>query len=118
MKRRALFLLGWMLVGLGIIGAFVPIMPTTPFMIAAAFCFSRSSPKAHDWLYNHKVFGPPLKNWDEHRAISRKVKIISTTMILAGTVFMWFTVPILWVKILITTIQCLIIAFLITRNET
>ncbi len=59
---------------LGIIGAFLPVMPTTVFLLAAAACFARSSPRLHGWLLGHPVFGPPIRNWEDHRAISRPAK--------------------------------------------
>lgn len=61
---------GTLSAGLGLIGIVVPLLPTTPFMILAAACFARSSPRLHDWLWNHRVFGPAIRDWREHRAIS------------------------------------------------
>lgn len=59
---------------LGIIGAILPLMPTTVFLLAAAACFARSSPRLHGWLLDHPTFGPPIRNWQEHGAISRGAK--------------------------------------------
>lgn len=79
----------WLVIGLGFtalgfIGALLPIMPTVPFLIVAAFCFSRSSQRFHDWLMTHRVFGPPLADWRRSGAISRRVKWIATLSMLAG----------------------------------
>ena len=49
--------------GIGLIGIVVPLLPTTPLMILAAACFARSSPRLHDWLWNHRVFGPAIRDW-------------------------------------------------------
>lgn len=56
-------------VGLGLAGVALPLLPTTPFMILAAACFARSSPRLHDWLWNHRLFGPTIRDWRQHRAI-------------------------------------------------
>ena len=79
---------GWFFVGLGLIGAAVPIMPTTCFMIAALACFTRGSPRLANWLLNHPRFGAPLSDWQEHRAISRPTKRVA----IAGLVIAWLIV--------------------------
>ena len=62
----------------------MPIMPTVPFLILAAFCFSRSSDRLHDWLVTHHVFGPPILAWRKDRAVPRRIKWISSASIAAG----------------------------------
>lgn len=79
---RYLYLgLGWFFVALGVIGAFLPVMPTTIFLIIAAWCFARSSPELEAWLLNHRVFGATLRNWRERGAISRRAKLMACSMI-------------------------------------
>lgn len=76
--RRLLWLgLGLVCLALGVIGAFLPLLPTTSFMLLAAFAFARSSPRLHDWLLSHKVFGPLIQNWQSHGAITTQAKIAS-----------------------------------------
>ena len=69
--------------GLGALGAALPLLPTTPFVLAAAFCFARSSERWHAWLLAHRTFGPLIINWQEHRAISRNTKIVSVLSMIA-----------------------------------
>lgn len=70
-------LLGLTCVGLGTLGIFLPLLPTTIFLIIAAWAFARSSPRLHAWLYNHPRFGPTLRNWYAHRVISRRAKTLA-----------------------------------------
>jgi len=71
-------ILGWMCVGLAVVGTVLPLMPTVPFVLAAAFCFEKGSPKLHAWLTEHPTFGPPLKDWRQHRVIRWPAKILAT----------------------------------------
>lgn len=78
MTRLAWLVLGYVSLGLGILGIPLPILPTTPFLILAAVAFSNGSQRMHDWLLNHKRLGPPIADWREHGAISRFTKWLST----------------------------------------
>ncbi|NRD89353.1 DUF454 domain-containing protein [Sphingopyxis sp. BSNA05] len=66
---------GLLLLGVGFVGAFLPLLPTVDFLILALACFARSSPRLEAWLLNHPRFGPGLRAWREERAISRKARI-------------------------------------------
>ena len=72
MKKIILLAFGHLFLVLGIIGAFLPVLPTTPFLLLAAFFYSKSSDKIHNWLMNHKYLGPPLKDWHERGVIGLK----------------------------------------------
>src|SRR5688572_12689768 len=82
-RRILYFGLGWMFFVLGLIGAVLPVVPTTPFMLLAAWAFSNSSRRFEQWLLEHRWFGPGIKRWREHRVVPAKVKRVSyATMLL------------------------------------
>jgi uncharacterized membrane protein YbaN (DUF454 family) len=68
---------GALSLALGAIGIVVPVLPTTPFVLLAAFCFARGSPALHRWLLANRAFGPLLRDWEEHRSIERRTKIVA-----------------------------------------
>jgi uncharacterized protein len=79
-RRIALIALGFTFVGLGVLGVFLPLLPTTPFILLAAACFARSSARFHGWLRAHRIFGPLIREWEEHRAIPRRAKYVAIAM--------------------------------------
>jgi uncharacterized membrane protein YbaN (DUF454 family) len=116
--RYAMIGLAMFFLLLGFIGVFLPIMPTTPFVLLAAVCFARSSPRFYNWLMNHQWFGPSLRDWKTTRGIRRKVKIVAITVLtlsMAPTII--FVIPIMGVKILMTVIGLIVAAFIATRPD-
>lgn len=85
-RKIALMALGWIFVGLGLVGVLLPVLPTTPFMLVALWCFARSSDRFHAWLYNHRFFGPPLRKWERHRVIPLRAKVFALTA-MGGSLF-------------------------------
>jgi uncharacterized membrane protein YbaN (DUF454 family) len=89
MKKVLYSTLGLFLTLLGIVGAFLPVMPTTVFLIGALFCFTRSSPRLENWLIQHPKYGPGLVAWRKHGAISKKVKCIACCSMLLSFIFVY-----------------------------
>jgi uncharacterized membrane protein YbaN (DUF454 family) len=89
--RVVYFCMGWVLVALGVIGAVTPLLPTTIFLIGAAGCFGRSSPRLEAWLLDHPTFGKPLRDWRASGAISRPAKIMACAGMTFGFVVFWFS---------------------------
>ena len=84
----------WQLAGLislvlGVIGIFLPLLPTTPFVLLSAFCFSRSSQKLHDWLLAHPRLGPPILEWRDLGAISKRAKGLAAIALVLAFVIAW-----------------------------
>ena len=88
-KKNLYIVLGSICVALGAIGIFVPLLPTTPLLLLAAFLYVRSSKKLHSWLMDQKILGPFLKNYIEHKAITKRMRIwvlvgLWTTLIISS----------------------------------
>ena len=84
-RKWLLLSAGILAVGLGVVGAFVPLLPTTPFLLLAAACFARSSDRHYEWLLNHRWMGAHVRNYREHRATTRRVKAV-TMVLLWGSI--------------------------------
>jgi hypothetical protein len=100
-KRTLLIIAGFLSLGFGVAGIFLPLLPTTPFILLAAFCFSRSSERLHQWLLQHPRLGSLISDWEKNGVIQLKVKIIATlTMVLLVSYplfFMGFHFILKWV---------------------
>ncbi|MGI6855214.1 YbaN family protein [Mesorhizobium sp. 1B3] len=87
---RAIYLaLGLFFVALGFVGAFLPVLPTTPFLILAAACFARSSRRLENWLLEHPRFGPLLRDWRLRGAIPKKAKLAALVGTSLGFLVFW-----------------------------
>ncbi len=110
------FSLGWLFFALGAIGALLPVMPTTPFMLLALWAFSQSSERFHNWLYNHRFFGPPLQKWQQYRVIPLPAKIVSVSFMSISLVYMTLFVPVpIWVKAIIASLMAYGAWFILTK---
>lgn len=90
---------GVFFVGLAAIGVVLPILPTVPFLLLAAFFFAKGHPEWAERLYNHPRYGPSLRSWRDKRAISRKAKTSAIIAMTVGVGFTWFTIGWPWVMI-------------------
>ncbi|MGY4396651.1 uncharacterized membrane protein YbaN (DUF454 family) [Sphingomonas sp. UYAg733] len=114
--RTGWLLLGLFCVGLGLIGVVVPLMPTTIFMILAAGCFARSSPKLEAWLLDHPRFGPVLRAWRREKAIPRAAKIAACSgMALGFSLFLLCAHPSLWLALVVALLLGGCAAFIVSR---
>lgn len=107
---------GLLAVALGAIGVFLPIMPTVPFLLLAAFCFARSHPEWERRLLDHPQYGASLRDWRARRAISRRAKVTAIGAMSVGAAVTWFTLGWPWVGI---SLAVLVIcgSWIWTRNE-
>jgi len=105
LTRIVLIFCGYASLSLGIIGIFLPILPTTPFILLASACFLRSSNKLHSWLTNHSVFGDYIFAYQRFKAVSGSAKVVSLVLLWASILYsVLFVVSILWVKALLLLI--------------
>jgi len=106
MKQRlikiGLTTLGFITLIVGIIGVFIPLLPTTPFLLISAACFMRSSERLYNWLLNHRLFGKTIRGFREHHAIPLRTKILAVCLlwvtILASAIFY---IDLLWIRIIL-----------------
>ena len=115
---RAFWLgLGLVCVALGAIGVFLPLLPTTIFLIIAAYAFARSSERLHSWLLSNKVFGPLIKDWQDHGRIRRPAKAMAVISMGVIILLSWiFGAPTL-VIVLQAVILFPVAGFIVTRPE-
>lgn len=110
MQRTILIIIGWLAVALGTLGVVLPLLPTTPFILLAAWCFARSSPRFHHWLLYRSWFGGYLRFWQQHKAMPKGVKPRAILLILVTFAVSLWLVKMAWVRILLLVIlSCLLI---------
>ncbi len=112
LRRGLLLVLGTVALALGIIGIFLPLLPTTPWLLAAAWCYARSSQRFYNWLLHNRWFGSYIRNYREGRGILLRHKIVALTTLwlTIGSTMLFFTDK-LWLRLLL-----FIIATLVTRH--
>ena len=111
--------LGHLCVVVGVIGIFLPLLPTTPFLLLAAFCYSKGSERLHAWLLSHPRLGGPVTRWQEHGVITTRAKVISVVLIVASMSYpLLFRELPAWARIAASATAIGVIAFLVTRPST
>jgi uncharacterized membrane protein YbaN (DUF454 family) len=111
---RALALLS---LALGIVGAFLPVLPTVPFILLAAWAGSRGWPALERWLLDHSHFGPPIHRWRERGAVPRGAKWMATLMMTASAIGLAFTPLPLWLRIAVPVVMATVAVWLWLRPE-
>lgn len=106
MIRLLWLCIGGLSLALGVLGLFLPVLPTTPLVILAAFAFGRSAPRFHAWLAGHRLFGPIIADWQAHHAIAPRFKAVAAGMMAAAFgLSLWMQLPatVLWVQAICLT---------------
>jgi uncharacterized protein len=94
--RWAWLLLAYFALGLAVLGVVLPGLPTTPFVLVAAWAAAQGSPRLHAWLLAHPTFGPTIRNWQRYGAVSRKAKWLATVMMVVCALVLWWFAPNAW----------------------
>lgn len=120
---RGLFKYIYLVIGtvsliLGIIGAFLPLLPTTVFLLITAFCYERGSERFHNWLIEHRWFGPPILDWRRHQVIRPRAKWLATAMMSIGAYFVLtsFRIPV-WGKWSYVLLMVGVLSFIWSRKS-
>lgn len=115
-KRILFLILGILTTLLAFIGIFLPLLPTTPFLLLSAYFFSHSSETLHNWLINHRLFGPIILDWRKYGIIRKKAKIISIMLIVILFGYTLIFVPVqVTIKIIVSLIGISVSTFILTR---
>lgn len=102
--KLLLTIVGMLAIVLGVIGIFLPLLPTTPFLLLAAACFARSSKGMHDWLMNHRLFGDYLCNYEAGRGIPAQAKVLALVMMWSSLAYAAWRYESLWLRVLIVMV--------------
>ncbi|WP_425915720.1 YbaN family protein [Pseudomonas sp. GWSMS-1] len=115
--RYALLAIGWLSVALGVIGIFLPVLPTTPFLLLAAACFMRSSKRFYTWLVNHRQLGPWIVDYLEGQGIPLKGKVYAISLMWLSIGLSCYLVPLFWARAFMLT-SAVLVSLYILRQKT
>lgn len=104
MKKQILIIIGVISLGLGIVGIFLPLLPTTPFLLLSSFCFSKSSERLHKFIINNKIFGQYIRDYQEKKGITLKNKIFVLTFLTLGISYSMYKTSNSYVQIFLVII--------------
>ena len=99
---------------IGFVGIFVPLLPTTPFVLLAALCYSRGSERFHTWLHRHPRFGPMIHSWREHRAIGPRAKLAGAIMVLLSMSYSVWRLDLPW-SVIPIAVGVAVLSFILSR---
>lgn len=102
--KKLIVIFGTIFLLLGVVGIFLPILPTTPFLLLASYCYFRGSERLHTWLNNHKILGPYIRNYMEHRSVKKNVKIYVLLMLWISLIFAIIMLPKIVFKVMLAVI--------------
>ncbi|MBT8768961.1 YbaN family protein [Metapseudomonas boanensis] len=114
--RVALLCIGWLSVVLGVIGIFVPVLPTTPFLLLAAACFVRSSRHFYQWLVDHPHLGPWIRDYLEGNGIPLKGKVYALALMWASITLSCYLVPMPWARAFMLTSAVLVTIYILRQK--
>lgn len=114
--RYALLAIGWLSVALGVLGIFLPVLPTTPFLLLAAACFMRSSKRFYLWLVNHRQLGPWIVDYLEGQGIPLKGKIYAIGLMWLSISLSCYLVPLFWVRAFMLTSAVLVSLYILKQK--
>jgi uncharacterized membrane protein YbaN (DUF454 family) len=97
-------IVGIFFVALAFIGAFLPLLPTTPFLLVAAACFAKSSPRLYNMLLANKVFGPMIYHWQQSRCIPQRAKMLALSSMVVAVLWSIYILPTVWLKLLVVAL--------------
>ena len=117
LKRVVFIAIAWTSFALGLIGVFVPLMPTTCFMLLAVWAASRGSPRFAGWIREHPRFGPAVVAWEGERAIPRHAKWLAAGMLAVSVLVLAFTISLAWLKFALIAGLFLLGVWIVTRPE-
>ena len=103
-KKGLLIAAGFLSLGLGTIGIVLPVLPTTPFLLLAAYCFLRSSKRLHHWLLHHPLFGRYIYHYLQYRAVKKSAKITAIALLWPSLLFSMYLVGKPWVAVMLVII--------------
>ena len=112
--RIILLSLGLLCVGLAFIGIFIPGIPTTPFLIVALWAFAQSSKKFHAWLLNHKRFGTVLRNWESHKVVPKKAKILMVILQITAVAMIQYSLNNIFITIGLAVLLLCVASYVIS----
>lgn len=114
--RYALLAIGWLSVALGVIGIFLPVLPTTPFLLLAAACFMRSSERFYLWLTGHPHLGPWIRDYLDGEGIPLKGKIYAISLMWLSIGFSCYLVPLFWARTFMLTSAVLVTLYILRQK--